>query len=293
MTQPRFRYSLMLRLIIAIIVGILAGRFAPVFVNRAIVTLSGLFGSFLLFVIPLMILAFVTAGIADLSGGAGKLLAFSAVLAYTSTVVTGVLSFLVASRIFPRFIDPERFASVGSADKPALEPYFTFPMPPLFSVTSAIVLAFILGVCISGEKTAGGTRVLSDFFHELSRAITKVLRVIIIPLLPVFICGSFINMTVSGEAHLILGVLWKVFLTVIALHMLYLLAVFAASAALTRRSPLTMMKNQIPGWLSAFGTQSSAATIPVNLECAMANGVSSEIRHFVIPLFANSTCPAP
>jgi Na+/H+-dicarboxylate symporter len=35
------------------------------------------------------------------------------------------------------------------------------------------------------------------------------------------------------------------------------------------------------------GTQSSAATIPVNLKCAEADGVSSEIRNFVIPLCAN------
>ena len=47
-----------------------------------------------------------------------------------------------------------------------------------------------------------------------------------------------------------------------------------------------MLKNQIPGYLTAVGTQSSAATIPVNVECAKNNGVSKEIREFCVPLCA-------
>jgi Na+/H+-dicarboxylate symporter len=238
-----------------------------------------------------MILAFVTMGIADLSQGAGKLLAFSAILAYGSTVITGTLAYLGAVSLFPSFIDPAAFQNLGSPDQGTLAPYFTFPIPPILAVPSAIVLAFILGVSISMKKgTVLGTA-LYDFANELSEVINMVLHGIIIPFLPIFICGTFVNMTVGGQTFLILGVLWKVFLTVIVFHLAYLIFVFTASAIITRRKPWKMIRNQVPGYLSAFGTQSSAATIPVNLECAEANGVSREIRHFVIPLFANIHMP--
>jgi Na+/H+-dicarboxylate symporter len=281
----------MLRLLIAIVIGVFLGSYAPAFLNRFIVTLSSIFGSFLIFVIPIMILAYVTMGIADLTYGAGRLLTFSAVLAYASTIIAGSVAYLVASNLFPRFIDPELFKNIIAAEERALTPYFTFPIPPLLNVSSAIVLAFILGVCISRKKGRSLGNVLYEFSRELSEIVTTVLTGIIIPFLPVFICGTFINMTVSGETFLIMSVLWKVFLTVITLHILYLLLSFLASSILTGRNCLTMLKNQIPGYLSAFGTQSSAATIPVNLECAEANGVSGEIRHFVIPLFANIHMP--
>jgi Na+/H+-dicarboxylate symporter len=51
------------------------------------------------------------------------------------------------------------------------------------------------------------------------------------------------------------------------------------------------MKNQVPAYLSAIGTQSSAATIPVNLQCAEKNGISKEIRNFLIPLCATIHMP--
>jgi Na+/H+-dicarboxylate symporter len=287
----KFKIGMMIRLIVAIGIGVLLGLYAPEFINRVVITLSGIFGSFLLFVIPLMILAFVTMGIADLTKGAGKLLAFSAALAYSSTVITGSLAYLGAVRIFPRFIDASLLTNLSEKADSGLHPYFTFPIPPIMAVTSAIVLAFILGVCISRKRATLPGSTLYNIFSELSEAITSVLRGIIIPFLPIFICGTFVNLTVSGSTFVILSVLWKVFLTVIIFHLLYLLFVFSVAGFVTGRRPFRMMKNQIPGYLSAFGTQSSAATIPVNLQCAEANGVSKEIGHFVIPLFANIHMP--
>ncbi len=161
-------------------------------------------------------------------------------------------------------------------------------MTPLLTVTAAVVLAFILGICISMANESGEKQgILYGFFSELSRVVNIVLAAVIIPLLPLYICGTFINMTVSGQTFTILNVLWKVFLTVLTLHLLYLLFAFFVGGAISGKSPFMLMKNQIPGYLSALGTQSSAATIPVNLECAARDGVSKQIRNFVIPLCAN------
>lgn len=65
--------------------GIIIGQFFPVWFCRVVVTASSIFSSFLKFIIPLMIVAYVTMGIADLKSGAGKLLLITVAPAYGST----------------------------------------------------------------------------------------------------------------------------------------------------------------------------------------------------------------
>jgi Na+/H+-dicarboxylate symporter len=292
-TKKTFKLGLVPRLLIAITVGVLLGSFAPEGINRFVITLSTLFGTFLMFIIPLMILAFVTMGIADLTQGAGKLLGITAGIAYVFTLIAGTTAYLVASNLFPAFLDPTAMGAVGDPEAGMLSPFFRIVIPPIIDVMGALVMAFILGLCISAMRSRGNGagNTLHAFFSEFSQVIVMVLHKVIIPLLPVFICGTFVNLTVSGVAFTILSVLWKVFLTVIALHLTYLLVVFLISGFISKKNPFTMMKNQIPGYLSAIGTQSSAATIPINLVCAERNGVSKEIRNFVIPFCANINLP--
>lgn len=285
MSMPKL--GLVPRLIIAIIIGIILGSYAPVPLNRLVVTLASIFSSFLKFIIPLMILAFVTMGIADLSQGAGKLLATTAGISYGSTLFAGTCAFFVALNLFPHFITADLLSNIGDPEAGMLQPFFGIPMPPLLDVISAVVLSFVLGLCISSMRGKEITDSLYNAISDFSHIINAVLRNVIIPLLPLYICGTFVNMTVSGQTFAILSILWKVFLTVIIMHLIFLVLAFFVGGAVSKKNPAVLMKNQIPGYLSAVGTQSSAATIPVNLKCAEADGVSKEIRNFVIPLCAN------
>ena len=88
------KIGLVPKIAIGIVLGVLIGSYLPVTVIRITVTFATLFGEFLKFV-PLMILAYVIMGIADLSQGAGKLLGITTVLSYTSTIVAGFLAFIV------------------------------------------------------------------------------------------------------------------------------------------------------------------------------------------------------
>jgi Na+/H+-dicarboxylate symporter len=281
------KLGLVPKLIIAIIIGIILGSYAPEPLNRLIVTLASIFSSFLKFIIPLMILAFVTMGIADLSQGAGKLLALTAGISYGSTLFAGTCAFIVAINLFPNFITADLLSGIGDPEAGMLAPFFGIPMPPLLDVISAVVLSFVLGLSISSMKGREITDSLYNAISDFSHIINAVLRNVIIPLLPLYICGTFINMTVSGQTFAILSILWKVFLSVIIMHLIFLVIAFFLGGSISKKNPVTLIKNQIPGYLSAVGTQSSAATIPVNLKCAEADGVSREIRNFVIPLCAN------
>lgn len=280
------KIGLVPKLIIGIIAGILIGSFAPEFLVKALVTASSLFSAFLKFVIPFIIIGFVTAGIADLATGAGKLLGVTTGIAYGSTIVAGTLAFIVASLIFPSFIDPSVASQIGDPEAGMLEPIFTIPLSPMVDVTAAIVFSFTMGLGISALRNNDKGEILYNLFQEFQEIITKVLSTIIIPLLPIYIAGTFANITYAGQVWNILSIFWRVYLVVIPLHIVYLIIQFTTAGFVTGKNPLKMLKNQIPGYLTAVGTQSSAATIPVNVECAKNNGVSKEIREFCVPLCA-------
>ena len=123
------KLGLVPKLIIAIILGILFGSFLPESICRVIVTASGLFSTFLKFVIPLMIVAYVTMGIADLSQGAGKLLLITVCLAYGSTLIAGTCSYLVASGLFPSFMSPEAMEQRSFRSNSVAMNQFRFSQP--------------------------------------------------------------------------------------------------------------------------------------------------------------------
>lgn len=287
MEKKEFKLGLVPKLIIAIIVGILIGQFLPEAVCRVVVTLSGVFSTFLKFVIPLMILAYVTMGIADLSQGAGKLLIITVVLAYMSTLIAGSSSYLVSASLFPHFMSADALEQIAATAGTSVEPYFSLTITPLLDTLSAVVLAFILGLCLSTMRGKEIGNTLYEAIKDFSGIIDKVLHTIIIPLLPLYICGTFADMTKSGKTFAILSILWKVFLVVIIMHLICITIQFCIAGFVSKKNPLTLIKNQIPGYTTALGTQSSAATIPVNLECAKADGVCEQIRNFVVPLCAN------
>ena len=285
--MKKYEIGLVPKLIIAIVIGILIGQFLPESVCRFVVTLSGIFGSFLKFVIPLMILAYVTMGIADLSQGAGKLLLITVLIAYGSTLVAGSGSYLVSSTLFPSFISADALAQIEATAEKSVAAFFSITLPPVIDTLSAVVLAFILGLCMSAMRGKEIGDTLYNSFKDFSTIIDKVLHKAIIPLLPLFICGTFVDMTKSGRTFVILGILWKVFLVVIIMHLVIITIQFVVAGAISKKNPFVLIKNQIPAYTTAIGTQSSAATIPVNLECAKNDGVSEEIRNFVVPLCAN------
>lgn len=285
--QKKVKLGLIPRLIIAIIVGILIGYFLPEVICRIVVTASGIFSTFLKFIIPLMILAYVTMGIADLSSGAGRLLLITVLIAYGSTLLAGTISFLVSSNLFPFFISPEAQERIAETAGLSLAPYMSIDVAPLLDTMSAVLLAFILGLCLAVMR---GREISDTLYHamkDFSAIINKVLNCVIIPLIPLYICGTFVDMTYSGKTFVVLGILWKVFLVVIIMHLLYICLQFIAAGGIAGKNPVKLLKNQIAGYMTAIGTQSSAATIPVNLKCAEADGVCEQIRNFVVPLCAN------
>ncbi|MBM6614669.1 dicarboxylate/amino acid:cation symporter [Desemzia sp. RIT804] len=285
--MKKIKIGLVPKLLIAIVLGILFGQLGslPTVFLQIPITISSLFSSVLSFIIPLMIIGYVVIGIADLTQGAGKLLGATTLISYGSTLVGGVIAYVVASNIFPIFITPELSASVTEGGE-GLAALFTIPLEPMLDVTSAIVFAFLFGISISWLRGQNKGETIYNFFNDFSAIITRILNSFIIPGLPIYIFGNFVNLSYTGSIQSILTVFWRVFLIVLALQLLGVIVLFIIAGIYRKEKPWQFIKNQIPGYITAVGTQSSAATIPVNVEIARKNGVSQQIREFVVPLCA-------
>ena len=270
------RIGLLPRVIIAIILGVALGNMFSEGWVRVFITFNALFSQFLGFMIPL-----ITPAIGDIGRGAGKLLLITVVLAYGDTVLSGLLAYGTGSWLFPDMVAST--PHLGPVKKAAeLIPYFTISVPAFIDVMSALVLSFILGLTISYASLPTLKKVFDDFKESVSLTIGKV----IIPLLPLYIFGIFLNMTYSGQAYRILIVFAQIIAVIFVLHLLVLLYEFCVAGIVVHRNPLRMLFTMLPAYMTALGTSSSAATIPVTLRCTLKNRVSGGVAGFVIPLCA-------
>lgn len=284
--MKKIHIGLLPRIIIAIILGIAIGNFLPTPLVRLFVTFNSIFGEFLNFSIPLIILGLVTIAIADIGKGAGRMLLVTALIAYGATLFSGFLSYFTGAAVFPSLITPGAPLDEVSEAQGIL-PYFSVAIPPLMNVMTALVLAFTLGLGLASLHSDALKNVARDFQEIIVRMISAV----ILPLLPIYIFGIFLNMTHSGQVFSILMVFIKIIGVIFVLHIFLLVFQYSVAALFVRKNPFRLLGRMLPAYFTALGTQSSAATIPVTLEQTKKNGVSADIAGFVIPLCATFIYP--
>lgn len=273
--------NLLLQIIIAIALGILLGNILPEPLSRVFSTFNSLFGNFLNFTIPLIIVGLIVPAIGNIGKSAGKLLIVTTLIAYGSTLFSGLLTYGVSMSIFPEILQSNSLEVFEEQNKTLL-PYFNIDIPPMFDIMSALVISFILGICIAYSQY----NYLQGVFNDFQDVVMSIINRVIIPLLPLFIFGIFLNMTYSGQVFIILGTFIKVIGVIFVLHILLLVIQYVIAGVFASRNPLVLMKNMLPAYFTALGTQSSAATIPVTLEQTLKNDVDPKIAGFAIPFCA-------
>ncbi|HCT2505822.1 TPA: dicarboxylate/amino acid:cation symporter [Aeromonas dhakensis] len=271
--------KLVLKLVAGILAGLLLGLYAPEWVARVLFTAKTVIGQLITFTIPLIILFFIMSGIASLPKNSGKLLGKTVALSYCSTILAGLFAFTVASNLIPRLTSAAE-STAESAIK--LTSYINLEIPPLFGVMSALAAAFVFGIGISATQATDLRRVADQGRDIIDRLLAKV----IIPLLPFYIAGVFVEMTVEGTVFATLKTFGVVLVMAIIMHWLWLSVLFVGTGLALGRSPAQLIKNMLPAYFTALGTMSSAATIPVALQASKNNGVSDGIANFTVPLCA-------
>ena len=275
------RLPLLLRILIAIILGIALGFVMPDMGVRIFNTFNSVFAQLLNFLIPLIIVGLVTSAIADVGRGAGKMLAITAGTAYLATILSGLFSYGCSISLFPSIIETGS-AQVLSSEGDKFPAFFTIEIPAVMGVMSALVSSFLLGLGIA----AFGAKVLKQGFDEFKDIVTLAISKVIIPLLPFYIFGLFLDMTASGSVGAVLMAFLQVILIIFILTAILLLIQYTIAGLVTRRNPIKLLTTMLPAYFTALGTSSSAATIPITLQQTIKNGVSEGVAGFVVPLCA-------
>ncbi len=276
------RVGLLPRLIIGIIVGMIIGSIClnvgvewPIILFK---TFNDIFGSFLSYIIPFIIIAFVAPGIAELGKGASKLVGLATGIAYLSTIIAGTLAYLLGKTLLPLLLNSNGLNTVDNT----VSTFFTISIPPMMGVMTALVTAFLLGLGMAHIKEKN----LYDIIKDFQKIVQKVIKAIIIPLLPFHIAGVIGTMSYAGKVASIFSSFGKVFVLIIALQTTYVIFQYLVACQIAKKNPVTSIKNMLPAYFTAIGTQSSAATIPVTIRSVLKNGVDEDIADFVVPLGA-------
>ncbi|WP_269939380.1 dicarboxylate/amino acid:cation symporter [Arthrobacter sp. HY1533] len=280
-------------IVIAIVLGILAGPLMPAWLGGVFLTYNSIFSGFLGFVVPLIILGLVAPAIAELGKGAGKWLGITAAIAYGSTIIAGLLAYFVSRWLFTPVLAGGGLDALGEESGSGFTPFLTvvgkaggsateIVLPPVIDVMSALVLAFVIGIGL----TSFHSKVLFRGVVEFRTIIEAVIRRIIVPALPLFIFGIFMDLSASGAAVTVVTKFLLVALVSFALTFVVLILQYSIAGAMNGTNPFKALWNMRDAYFTALGTSSSAATIPVTLASTKKNGVSDSVAGFVVPLCA-------
>lgn len=272
--------GLIIKLILGIVAGTLIGLYTPDGVIQLLLTFKELFGQLLFFTIPLLILFFITSGIAGLPQNSGRMLGRTLAISYISTIAAGIFAFVIASAVVPLLGDVAN--GTQSSSGALLESFITLKLPPVFDIMTALALAFIFGLGIAATR-ATQLKQLSDQGRDI---IEVLLGKVIIPLLPFYIAGVFAQMAAAGTVFDTLKTFGFVLLMAVILHWVYIIAMYTLAGLKAGKNPASLIKNMLPAYVTALGTMSSAATIPVTLRCTKANQVNEDVANFAVPLCA-------
>lgn len=279
--MKKTRFGLLPQIAVAIVLGISIGGFVPAPFVRGVNTFTAVFDQFIKFMVPLIIIGLVAPAIAETGRGAGKMLVATVALAYASTLFAGFLGYFVAAAAFPSLVSGETAKAVGEAAK-TFAPYVTIKIPAMLDVMSALVASFILGIGMIFAEAD----VMKRGFIEFRTIITKTISVALVPLLPFYIFGIFLDMTAAGKTKTVMSTFAAIIAVFTILTFVVILVQFCIAGAIARKNPLKAICTMLPAYFTALGTSSSAATIPVTRAQTIRNGVSPEVADFVVPLCA-------
>ena len=279
MSGKKSEFGLIIKLLAALVIGAVLGRVAGVGVMDAVVSIKHVLGQLIFFAVPLVIVGFIAPAIARLGQNASKMLLTAVALAYISSVGAAFFSAFSGYAIIPHLSIPTQVEGLVELPKAS----FVLNIPPLMSVMTALVTALIIGIAASWTKAETVMKIL----NELEGIMTSVVTRIVIPLLPFFVGATFCELSYEGRLTVQLPIFLLIILIVIVGHYIWLAVLFIIGGMMSGRNPWQVVRYYLPAYLTAVGTMSSAATLPVSLSCARRSPVLSRtMTEFMIPLGA-------
>ena len=278
--MKKFFNNTIVQLLVAVIVGIIAGFYVEGSVLSAIVSIKHLSGQIIFFLVPLIILGFIAPSIAHLRSNASKMLLFAFGIAYLSSVGASFFGAGVGYQVIPHL----QIASDANVLKPLPENMLKIDIPPVMNVMTALVLAALIGLATAWVKSDEFSRLLDTF----QKMVLELVKKILLPVLPIFIATNFCILSYQGAVTKQLPVFISILLVFIVYQYILLALLYGIAALYSKKNSMKVLKFYGPAYLTALGTMSSAATLGVALDCAHKSPIlRKEISDVTVPLFAN------
>lgn len=275
--MSKIKDKLIFKLLISVVLGMIIGQFSSTKNIILLETIKYILGQIIFFTIPLIILGFIAPAIAKLKNNAGKMLITMLSLSYLSSIGAAFFSMILGYSIIP-------YLSINSnvkGLKTLPEVFFKLDIPPIMPIMSALILAIFIGLAVVWTNSEIFTNILLDF----NKIVLALVNRIVIPILPIFIFCTFAGLAYEGSITKQLPVFIKIIGIIIICHFVWLSVLYAIGAIVSKKNPFDIIRNYIPAYLTAVGTMSSAATLPVALKCAKNTKVlKKDIIDFAIPL---------
>lgn len=277
--MAKVKDSLIIKLLLGVVVGLVIGLYSNESIIGIINTIKFLLGQVISFTVPLIILGFIAPAITQMKSNASKMLAVMIGLAYTSSVGAAFMSMIAGYTLIPMFnINPQ---VEGLKEIPEL--IFKVEIPPTMSVMSALVLAIFVGLAVVWTNS----KHFDDLLAEFGNIMLAIVHRIIIPILPFFIASTFATLAYEGGITKQFPVFVKVIIVVLIGHYIWLAILYTIGGIVNKCNPMDVLRYYGPAYITAVGTMSSAATLPVALACAKKSPVLDEdITNFGVPLGA-------
>ena len=272
--------SMPARLIAALLLGILLGQVFPYGVMKVVVSLQYILGQLITFCVPLIVIGFIAPSITRMGNNASKMLGIAVILAYASSILAAFMSTGAGYALIPHL----SIASDIEGLKELPEVVFQLDIPQIMSVMSALAFSLLIGLAAVWTKSEQTCSLLEEF----QNIVLKIVEKIIIPILPIYICATFCNLSFEGMITHQLPAFIEIILIVMLGHYIWLAVLYSVAGVYSGKNPMEVLRHYGPAYLTAVGTMSSAATLSVALDCAGKSKVlRKDMVDFGIPLFAN------
>ena len=275
--QAKGEWGLINRLLTGIALGIAVGLLANGSVMAVIGSVKYIIGQFIFYTIPLVIIAFIAPAITKLRHNASKMLGAGLSISYLSAIGAASTAYMVGLLVIPHMSVPTSLESLRQLPEAA----FQMNIPPIMSVMTALVTAIVLGVTALTTRATAIEKALFEFENMMMMVVQKM----VIPVLPLFIATTFAGLAYQGTLTQQLPVFLKVVLLALLGHAVWLAVLYGTAGVISGKNPYEVIRHYGPAYLTAVGTMSSAATLPVALSCARKSKVlSQETVDFMVPM---------
>ena len=109
----------------------------------------------------------------------------------------------------------------------------------------------------------------------------------LLPILPLFVGASFALLGIEGKLGQ-MTVFLPAILIIVCCQFLWIVLVYIVAALYSKKNSWEVLRQYPQAYFTALGSMSSAATLPVALDCIKnSKNVSKETADFALPMFCN------